>query len=249
MQVVLAYPFRPDGHERAWNFEHVRRCVDTYYDWNYIIQVDSGHKKFNRAATRNLAVNEADKLGADVVVICDADSVPENQPLNDAILGAFQDDKIHYPFDTVYEMIPKATQQIGRQNIEQLKQRAFGKCESEGGIWVTKPSTWRRAGGQDSRFAGWGCEDRAFLAANRTLVGMPVKHPGALFCMYHNRDQNNEDAWDPGEVAILIKYQEAYQNPIDMLKVIYDRAYHEYHEAVTAHERTPSIVILHSKEN
>lgn len=248
MKVCLAYPFRPDGHERAWNFGHVRRCVDTYYPWDTIIQVDSGHEKFNRAATRNLAVTHSQSIGADVVVICDADSVPEQQPLEDAINGAFQDGRIHYPFDTVYELVPKATQQVGHQNIEQLKQRAFGKCASEGGIWVTKPSTWWKVGGQDVRFAGWGCEDRAFLAANRTLVGDPVKHPGALLCMYHNRDQNNEDAWDPEEVAILIKYQDAYQNPIEMLKVIYDRVSFEYHEAVTAHERSPSVLTLFSKE-
>lgn len=214
------------------------------YEWECVVEVDSGHERFNRAATRNLAVKWATINGFDIVVLNDADSVPEVGGMVAAINGAALDDLIHFPFNRVYELVPKATNFVGIQSPAILMNRAYAKCESEGGIWVMKPRVWQKAGYQDERFGGWGCEDRAFIAANHTLVGKPVKHDGSLFCMYHDRTSNESESWLPEEVELLIRYNDAYLNPEEMENIINERLNYLGAVAGTTEERSPTVRVL-----
>ena len=241
MRVLLAFPFRDTDGSRTPQYLQTQRCLWKMYPWDGIVECDSGHVKFNRAATRNEAVFYAFSHNYDVIVLNDADTVPEEQPLNDAIRGAYTTDVVHYPFTTAYELIPKAMYQVGIQAASILVQRAYGKCQSEGGIWVCKPEVWVKAGGQDERFNGWGCEDRAFIAANKTLVGDPVKHQGALFCMYHDRTTNNEDSWIPEEVQLLIQYNDAFMDKEKMREIIDGRAYNSRTKSPATEKRSPTV--------
>ncbi|HMD82604.1 MAG TPA: hypothetical protein VKE92_14915 [Anaerolineales bacterium] len=241
MKVLLAFPFRDMDGSRAPLYHQTLRVVGQMYPWDAIIEVDSGHESFNRAATRNLAMEYGQINNFDIVVVNDADSVASEWAMSEAINGAHSDNLIHFPFDTFYELIPKATAQVGVQSIEILKQRAYGKGQSEGGIWVCKPEVWFKAGGQDERFAGWGCEDRAFLSATHTLVGKSVKHQGPLFCMYHDRSTNNAASWIPEEVDLLVQYNDAYQQPEKMREIIDGRSYYSVPFEATAEECGPTI--------
>ena len=215
------FPWRPTP-DRIPAWEVVSARIPTFYPFYEVWTVDSGHDTFNRAATRNLAVEWAGSRGADVVVLNDADSIPEQGPLWEAIETA-QDGLIHFPFDIVWYLQYKATMwlKVGH-NLAQLRSRIIDKCESEGGVWVCTPEAWFKAGGMDDRLNGWGCDDRSFLAASRTLLGMPVKHQGVLCCLWHDRPPP-EEVWVPSEVEVMINYQEAYLNPEKMRKVIDDR--------------------------
>jgi hypothetical protein len=54
-------------------------------------------------------------------------------------------------------------------------------------------------------------------------VGEPVKHPGYLFCMYHNRDANNGLAWLEDDVNLLVRYNDAFLEPDKMRDIINER--------------------------
>lgn len=241
MKVALVFPWRPTpDRQEAWDY--VSRFVPEMYPFEAGITVDTSDKVFNRSATRNEGVRWAQRHGFDVVVVCDADSVPQREPLVDAINGAYSDGLMHFPFDIAWYCGPKT---IGRlllgQNLEQLRSRIIDKCQSEGGIWVCRPETWFAAGGMDERLSGWGCDDRAFLSASRTLVGPPQKHPGVLLCLPHYRPDN---FWLPEDVNILIETQSRYQNPEEMKRYVSSRSDVSSPEQGPAEERSTTISVL-----
>lgn len=227
MKVVLAIPFRDDAeYTRSPAFQVVRDQVSKLTDFWKVITVDSGHEPFNRAATRNMAVRQAEAAGADVVVLCDADSIPQRDPLRQAIIDASTDGLIHYPFNEVWEMVPKAIHliRVGR-NLNQLRNRAYNRYgPSQGGCWVVSPATWWSAGGQEERFSGWGCEDRAMIAAANTLVGRSVQHEGVLMCLYHHRPPIAHQ-WIPQDVQLLTRYESSIDDPEMMKEILNERAY------------------------
>lgn len=240
-KVNLYFPWRETADRRE-AFEVTKEKVLSLYFFDDVYTVDSGHRSFNRAASRNVAAEHS--LGkCDVIVLCDADSIPEKHALLAAIDSA-HDGLMHFPFDIAWYLGSKSLERIKLgQNLEQLKSRIIDKCPSEGGIWVCKPETWFAAGGMDDRLKYWGCDDRAFLAASRTLVGMPVKHQGVLLCLPHNRPHDSgEEVWYPDDVKILLEYEAAYQQPQKMKGVIdARRAYLSSAESRETEERSPII--------
>ena len=217
MKVNIYFPWR-ETPDRVEAFEVTKEKVLPMYFFDGIYTVDSGHRSFNRAASRNLAAEHA-RENCDVMVLCDADSIPEQQPLLDAIASA-SDGLMHFPFHEVWYIEKKGMIRArAGAYVEQIRSRIIDKCQSEGGVWVCEPKTWWKAGGMDDRLRYWGCDDRSFLAASRTLVGMPVKHEGVLLCLPHER-QSGDAAWHPPDVLILLEYEGAYQQPEKMKEVI-----------------------------
>lgn len=219
MRVSVVFPLRlTEDRKEAWDV--TREILPSLYPFDEILTADSGHEDFNRPASRNIGVLAAQESGADVVVVCDADSVPEAEPLGEAILGAFADGLMHFPFHEAWYVDWKGMARV-RQRLtsDQISSRIWDKCPSEGGVWICKPETWWQAGGQDPSLAHWGCDDRAFLSASRTLVGPPQKHTGILYCLPHTRP-TDEEIWVPEEVQLMIQYQEAYDQPIKMKELI-----------------------------
>lgn len=191
MKVVLAVPWgtRSDDGTRRAAFMKTSEQLSKLFPWFRTEVYDSGHSSFNRAATRNLAVR--DNRDADVIVLCDADSIPEQQPLAEAISGATSSGRIHFPFTTVRRLTRAATSRIGRRDLSVL--RYYREYPSEGGCWVFSPEVWWNAGGMDERLNGWGNEDRVFLITNHTLVGKPIRHEGLLYVLWHTRHETFEE--------------------------------------------------------
>lgn len=240
MKVALGFPWR-HTEDRAEAFLVTSERLSAAFPFDLIITADSGHTIFNRCASRNLIVETASQY--DVVVVCDADSVPEEIPLRDAILSA-PDGLMHFPFDEVWYIDWKGMARIKQGcTPSAVVSRIFDKCESEGGAWVCAPETWWRAGGQDERLNNWGCDDRAFLSASRTLVGMPVKHPGVLICLPHQRPGSDE-VWIPEEVALMIEYQDAYLQPDKMREIIDARPNLSGSFEGSPEERSPIVRVL-----
>lgn len=225
LDVVLAIPFRDDSdNTRLPAFQVVKEKLSTFYDFKHVLVVDSGHVPFNRSATRNLAVKRSQEVSADVIVLCDADSIPEEEPLRAAIHDSYADGLIHYPFNEVWEMAGKAIYLVkAGRNVNQLRTRAFHKYgHSQGGVWICRPDVWWAAGGQDPRLSGWGCEDRAMVASSNTLIGHPKHHEGVLMCLYHKRPSAAEQ-WIPEDVELLHRYEKARGNALETKGIINER--------------------------
>lgn len=146
--------------------------------------IDTGDVPFNLANCRNVGINafEADQ----VVVVNDADTLPEVEPLRAAVADAATSGLVHLPYTEYRWLGASGTADLmagipaSDCNVEQV---VSGACS---GVYVTTPRTWAAHGGQDPRFRGWGFEDAAWYLAHETLLGAPpVRHPGRVYALHH----------------------------------------------------------------
>lgn len=193
MKVSLAFPFFSTEDTRLHAFSVIRQEMLGYYDWHRAIIEEGGAFQygipFNRGRARNAAVKRLQ--GSDVIVLCDADSFPEKDPLMRAILGAANDGKVHFPHNTV-----------------KTPTEVYGP--SAGGCWVVTPRTWSFLGGMEER-GGWSVDDRCFLEVMEGLDRGPVFHDGILTCLPHARGA--ESVLTPESTEIINEYLSLRRDP------------------------------------
>lgn len=174
------------------------RTVRFWQQFGDIRFFDSGHQGFNRAASRNLAVREAERLGHEKLVLTDADTIPEPQPVMDAF-AAVTDNAVRLPYN-LCRVLDTTDSVLGE----------FGfTC---GGVYITTIKGWFAAGGQDERFTRWAPEDFAFKLAHETLLGPMVRHEGVLLSLGHGPSERAQNEDDP-EVQLYRSYEMANGNP------------------------------------
>lgn len=157
---------------------------------------DSGHEMFNRAASRNLAVRTAQAEGYDRLVVTDADCVPELTPVRAALEQA-DDIAVHLPYN-LCRVFDTAGYPVAEFDFT---------C---GGVYVTTPTAWFAAHGQDERFTTWAPEDMAFKFAHETLLGPMRRDEGLLKSLGHERDPNRHaDSESDPNVMLYRAYQKA----------------------------------------
>ena len=180
--VTVIVPWRPaPSREPAfallldWYARHLPEFV--------IETIDTDDDVFVLAACRNRGIARHDP--DEVVVVCDADTLPEPEPLRAAVAAAGTSGLVHLPY-TQYRW-------LGGSGDAQLRAGVpADACDHEivvgacSGVYVTTPRTWARHGGQDERFRGWGFEDAAWNLAHRALLGAaPVRHEGNVYALHH----------------------------------------------------------------
>lgn len=186
VDVTVAIPFRASGSRmRRVNFEYLYGKMEEWFPEYELMVVDSGHKIFDRSATRNEAVRQA---SGDVVVLCDADTVPQPGVIEDAIVGADQDGRLHLPYTVFRGLTRTGTRQVLEKGADPHAIKPLETATwSIGGVWVTRKDSWWNAGGMDERFKGWAYEDNAYFAASNTLNGQTVRHEGFITHLFHPR--------------------------------------------------------------
>jgi hypothetical protein len=166
VNVAVMFPWRAK-EERMSAYAVTRAWYEVHLPEAKIVEVDTEHEVFNLAACRNFAVGAAEGLGADVVVISDADTIPPPSGLAAAIADA-DDHKLHIPFDRcIY---------AGTDSPPGL---------ANGGVHVVTPTGWHAIGGQDERLVGWGGDDDQLVAVATCLSGL-VRHPGLAVSLWHS---------------------------------------------------------------
>ncbi|GAB3209835.1 hypothetical protein GCM10027294_25800 [Marinactinospora endophytica] len=182
MKVTVCVPFRGGELDREIHAEYVAaRLREMLPDAQHmVVDVDG---EFSRARVRNEAVRRA---GEGVVVLCDADTLPEPGPLRAAIAGAGEDGVLHLPYTRYRALSPEGTLAVYARGVDPLHAPVVEESRRPiGGVWVIRADAWWRAGGMDERFRGWGFEDDAFWTAATTLLGEPVRHEGVITHLYH----------------------------------------------------------------
>lgn len=177
MRVSVVIPYR-ESPNRGRLLDHVLARYRSILPDAEILTSDSGHEPFSRAASRNWGVRRA---AGEVVVVGDADSVPDEEPLLEAIQDARQSGAVHWPFDRCVYLTEQETELAleGKPFVPSRK-----KGNATGGLVVASRDTWIRIGGQDEKFRGWGGEDDAFHMMCRRTVGA-VRHEGLLVALWH----------------------------------------------------------------
>jgi hypothetical protein len=184
--VAVVMPWRGGDPERERHHTAVRSYLRQLLPHAVHLDADSGHQPFSRDGTRNYGVRLAERHAADVVVLCDADTLVEAAPLHAAI-NAAPDGVLHLPF-TRYRGLSRA----GTRGFtfSGMKDPYAHPTEDEttwstGGVLVIQPAAWWRAGGMDERFQGWGGEDPAFAIAAGAILGPVVRHEGTIHHLWH----------------------------------------------------------------
>lgn len=210
--VVIPWRVTPD---RTAPYEHVTAWYRTHLPDARIIPADSGHAEFNRAASRNAGVRAAGDV--DVVVLGDADTIPNPDALLAAITGAAADGLPHVALDKMAHLTATETTRLLTGGT--ITPRKVLPHDSS--CYAIRPAAWWRAGGQDERFTGWGGEDTSFTAACRTLLGPCVPHRGTAWALHHDETVRDfGSARHRPNLHLWRRYRAADENPAAMRTLV-----------------------------
>jgi len=204
--LTVLVPWRPQP-SRLDAFDRVVDWYRSNLGAVNIQAIDSHDVVFNLSQCRNLGVRSI-KNENEVVVINDADTIPELDALLEAIAAASVTGLVHLPYTEYRWLGPQGMPQLeaGRAIEDCSHELVIGACS---GVYVTTPATWWSHGGQDERFRGWGFEDAAWHIAHETLLGEPPRrHAGRVFALYHDQEQREGPNYD-ANAALMQQYRDA----------------------------------------
>jgi hypothetical protein len=213
----IVIPWRP-APSRLDAFDR----VVTWYRENLpelpIETIDTGDDPFVLAACRNAAMAAAAE--DEVVVVGDADTIPERAALREAIRAAAGSPYVHLPYDE-YRWLGRtgsADYAAGVALVDcTVEQLVEGACS---GVYVATPRAWRSHGGQDEGFRGWGFEDAAWFLAHATLLGAPPRrHRGRVYALHHVGEVRAGAAYD-ANAARMARYRAAAGDPVAMARLV-----------------------------
>lgn len=192
VRVAVVIPWR-EQPSRMFAFNEVRRWYEELVPDADIILADNGEEEFHRSGSRNHGVRLASDY--DVVILNDADTIPEIVPLEEAIEDCQTTGLVHLPYREYRSLGVEGTQAF-------LRDVPLSHCPHSivytacSGVYVTTPETWWMHGGQDEEFRGWGFEDPAWLFAHTTLLGSPpVRHEGSVYALHHDAATKEGDQY------------------------------------------------------
>lgn len=214
--VSVFIPWRP-APSRVTAFEAVTNWYAREFPEISVQTIDTDDEVFVLAACRNRAIAAAGQ--DDVVVINDADTIPEPTALREAIAGARKSGVVHLPYTAYHWLGAAGTSQYlaGTDPQECSFELVQGACS---GVYVTTPRTWAAHGGQDERFRGWGYEDAAWNLAHQTLLGRPPqRHGGRVYALHHVAESRTGTRFD-ANAALMERYRSAAGDPEAMRSLV-----------------------------
>lgn len=218
MRVAAVIPWRGGQPDRERHHETVRAHLRSLLPDAVHLDVDSGYQPFSRAGSRNLGIRLAEDTGCDVVVLCDADTLPEAEPLNAAIRDA-GDGLLHLPYVHFRGLSENGTRLYLGGTPPEACETELAHAWATGGVWVIQPSSWWRAGGMDERMVGYAYEDTCFRIAADALLGPTVKHEGTIWHLYHEKTMGLGSPQHTANGQLAARYVEAEGNP-DAVRLI-----------------------------
>lgn len=217
LRVTVAVPFRGGQLDREIHADYIATTLrDMLPDADHQLVDCDG--MFSRARVRNEAVHRA---GNGVVVLCDADTLPEPGPLRAAIEGAAEDGVLHLPYTRYRALSPAGTLAVYARGVD--PHHAPVEDESRrpiGGVWVIRADAYWAAGGMDEAFQGWGFEDDAFWTASSLLLGPPVRHDGTITHLHHQPAADTRSPQYRANRARHQQYVRARRNPAAMRSLV-----------------------------
>lgn len=223
MKVVLTIPYWGSDPLREKNFEWVYQHVSGMYGWHNIGAGTFDCPLPTRGGVRNTAVRWAEIQGADVVVLCDADTFPERIALRKAIEAAAVGG-LQFAYNRYRALNQRGTDLLmGGNPIEacaQLESQAEGGL---GGVMAIRPDEWWKAGGSPE-LEGWGFEDVIFAVQARTLLSTDCAWTdGWITHLYHPTECSVGSEDYNRNIAVCKRYEAADGNPEEIRKLILER--------------------------
>ena len=236
MKIGLVIPWRATP-DRQKPFDAVMDWYATNFPEFEIFISDRPGEQWQHSASRNDGVRKAQDARCDIIVMNDADTIPQKQTLLNAIQAASQDFYIHNPYTICKYLSNHYTNEFLDGNIA-LEDLPAGSPQKEwtpngietiwesdyvcGGIFVFQPKAWWDLGGMDEKIVH-GPEDLCFQQAHQVIKGMKfVRHAGTIYAMSHLQREkitNKDKRREIENIAIYDKYMEI-TNPEQMLKLV-----------------------------
>lgn len=144
---------------------------------------------FNTAAARNRCVKESP---TEIVVINDADTIPNKQAILQAVEYVYETGKTCLPY-TRYNHVsyPATMRYLKGVRIKPQDCRIYRPAV--GGIVVTTKTMWDRHNGQDERMFGWGYQDTAWSISYQTLFGDLHRIDADIYSLSHQLAERGEN--------------------------------------------------------
>lgn len=216
-RIVIAIPWRPQpGRLAAHAF--VRSWWARTVPSATIIEVDTDHDEYNLAAARNLGVAQAQELGADVVVLADADVVitPDHH-VHAAIADAPVTRTLHMPFTN-----QRYLSEVESERLYAGHQVPVDGHQGNGCCYIVTPDAYWACGGSDERFSGWGGDDDQLVAAATTLIGL-TRHDGVALSLWHPAVRDVGSERHRPNSLLAQRYWRAMHDPAAMRALIAER--------------------------
>lgn len=213
---TVVIPWRP-APSRLAAFEFLTSWYAENVPEATVRTVDTDDDVFVLAACRNLAV--ASVAQDEVVVINDADTIPEPEALRAAVAAAGASGRVHLPYTEYHWLGAEGTAQLraGTPAAQCEFELVQGACS---GVYVTTARTWAAHGGQDERFRGWGFEDAAWYLAHSTVFGEPpIRHEGTVYALHHVAEVRAGSRYD-ANAALMEQYRAAAGDPAAMAQLL-----------------------------
>jgi predicted glycosyltransferase involved in capsule biosynthesis len=226
LKIGLIIPWRPQP-DRAGLLKAVLDWYKTNLPDIEVFYADRPGEFWNIAASRNDGVKKAQEAHCDVVIINDADTLPEIEPLLEAIKYCQRGNMIHNPYNACKVFSKEETFRFyDGMKLEDIHCRTIHPS-SNGGIYVCTPEAWWSMGGQDEKFVQWGYEDSAFEIAHRIMKGtIIIKHKGYIYSLKHREqfhDRGYNENFDNNR-QLYMKYL-AVKTPEEMLSLVRQESY------------------------
>jgi len=191
MKIGLVIPWR-ETPSRIKPLEMVLDWYQTNLPDIEIFYADRPGEYWNAAGSRNDGVKKAQDAHCDVIIINDGDTIPEIEPLLEAIEQCQQDNMVHNPYRLCKYFDKEMTELVlAGGDVKLLKHTLY--TEANCGIYVCTPEAWWSVGGMDEKFIQWGGEDSAFELAHTVIKGSKlVKHDGYIYCLGHDTQIHDE---------------------------------------------------------
>jgi len=223
MKTILVIPWKPTPSRKK-----PLQAVLDWYQTNLpdieVIFANASDDMWLPSASRNLGVKRAQEARADVIIMNDADTIPEISSLLDSINAANNDNLIHLPYLNAKYLTEKSSEQY--YNNEKLIEDCLHTLHTfpnvNGGIWVFKPETWWEIGGMDEHFKQWGYEDKALEIAHSIIKGHGFyRHEGTIYSFNH-KEQWHDNKFNQTTAENRDHFMRYYQanTPEKMLKLI-----------------------------
>lgn len=163
-------------------------------------------KTFNVSAARNRACDAALLDGCDVLVVSDADVLPDRDALVEAIDLISSGEDMVIPYREMLRLSKEATVDV--LNGKELNREDYVEHGAwAGGLVVISSRCFRALNGWDERFMSWGQEDDAFAIAYKTIFGKDIPRCGGDLPSLWHEDRDTSKTWN--NYWILRKYEDS----------------------------------------
>ena len=195
MKICVVIPWRSQKRRIPAQKIVLRFYRKVLQGYSFSIILSDSKGDFNVAKARNMGVARAIQESADVIIIGDADTIPEKNALLEGITKARTESECVLHFSE-YRSLTNFSTLIYLYINKKFGAAIFKKIEgASGGIYVCTPEVWLKCGGQDERFKGWGGEDTAFAHKYKSVFGKDLaRMNGKVIALQHgiNRRQMSD---------------------------------------------------------